>query len=416
MITNKLNEDLLISFTLKVLGALGGYFVTLVIARSYDIEEASTFYILFSFYTFIIQSGKFGIDFLILRDKRYKGHIIKPYSFLLLSLLISIILLIVTVFLSTFFDYSDLNYDYLEFNLIAASGVLAIIFNQCALSLQVKGKTFISVTIINIVPNYFLLFCLLTFKLENISSLLLLFMLLNFTNLILSYLIVRRINGGWNLSKLFNSLGDIWNDFKYVSIPSWLNVLARQLTIFLPIFISTVKLTNLDNAILNSSFRVTLVFGLVLVSINYVVAPKFSKLYNNSDYVSLNLIYHHVLKLLYFIAVPLSIFIISLDDFVMGLFGKEYANYGYIFSIIAFGQVISIITGPSGILLVMSGNQKLVMKLGFLGLCITSIISNLLIDYFGLTGAAVSILLSYAILNIPTFCFAYHNVKKLLKQ
>lgn len=143
--------------------------------------------------------------------------------------------------------------------------------------------------------------------------------------------------------------------------------------------------------IYNASYSLAGSLFLVLSSLNYMFLPTASSLYGKGDVDSVRDLFSNVTRWTAVVSPPLFIGMLIFPSAILQLFfSSSYAQEPVILSIMASGFFYTVITGPSGSLLVAAGlnRQKLV---GIASISITLILlSILLIPGMGIIGAALA--------------------------
>ena len=93
------------------------------------------------------------------------------------------------------------------------------------------------------------------------------------------------------------------------------------------------------------------------------------------------------------------------------LFGDTLVNYLNLFYTMTFGQLIYIIIGPMGQILILSKNYKNALTSLSISLLLSIIISIILIFKYGFNGACYSYLLNLTVVHTNFAIFAYKNLK-----
>ena len=99
------------------------------------------------------------------------------------------------------------------------------------------------------------------------------------------------------------------------------------------------------------------------------------------------------------------------EQIIKILFGAEYIAGATALSILVFGFMIYAAIGPSGAILRSYGRTKIVMMTNYIGAVINFGLNFLLIQIYGINGAAVATGFSLALLYILSFLFAYRAAK-----
>ncbi len=122
----------------------------------------------------------------------------------------------------------------------------------------------------------------------------------------------------------------------------------------------------------------------------------------------ISLIYRYI----WIIIIPLSLMIFSFSKELLGLFfGSFYAQGSDVLKILAIGAIFFSIVQINGVIFNGLGKPKKYTKIIYFGATINLIGNLVLIPIIGITGAAISTLLTYLIM----FLFSFVELRKLIK-
>jgi len=146
--------------------------------------------------------------------------------------------------------------------------------------------------------------------------------------------------------------------------------------------------------------RMTDIALFIIISINSVITPMLAELYERGDQGKLQSILAFVARVSFFSTIPivilLSLFGVQILELV---FGPEFGRGFYSMVILSVGQLIGAALGSGGQLLLMSGNEKSVVFIGWLSLLVNFALNYILIPYIGINGAAIATVVSMVVWN-----------------
>jgi len=99
-------------------------------------------------------------------------------------------------------------------------------------------------------------------------------------------------------------------------------------------------------------------------------------------------------------AVPASVLLLLAAEPIMGMFGAEFREAAPALRILVLSQLLNVLTGPTGVVLSMTGQERLLVRLLFAGLAANAVLNLIWIPTYGLFGAAASALVAHAGWNI----------------
>jgi O-antigen/teichoic acid export membrane protein len=161
------------------------------------------------------------------------------------------------------------------------------------------------------------------------------------------------------------------------------------------------------------SFRVAILTIFLLQSVNSIFASVISELVEKDDYLTLGKLLKNLTKWIFLFGLNFLGLVIILNKEILMVFGEEYFIGGQVLIILTLGQFINAAAGPTGTILIMSGNQKYEVY-NSIGVCILNFIMNLyFIPKFGALGAGIATAISITLINILKImevyqCFRFH--------
>lgn len=202
-------------------------------------------------------------------------------------------------------------------------------------------------------------------------------------------------------------LSELWASAKPLFITSVMN---RGLMPWAPILLLGIWVGNEQVGIYSAATRVSLLISFMLLTINNVVAPKFAELYAKRDMVALGQTARRSSALLTALVSPLFIFLFVARDFVMGIFGPEFAQGGNLLALLLVGQFINVYCGSVGYLLMMSGNERIYRDITIGSSILQLILIAVLAPLYGAVGVAIASSFALIVMNL----FSVYATRKRL--
>lgn len=158
------------------------------------------------------------------------------------------------------------------------------------------------------------------------------------------------------------------------------------------------------------SMRISLLAGFVLGAINIVVAPQFASLFAEGNTAVLKRLAQQSAFWTLIAATPTILAILTVPEFILQLFGPQFKEGALPLRILALGQFVNIATGSVGILLLMTGHEK-IMRNNVAASAALNLLGNLiLVPSYGAVGAAASTALSLAFMNIVSWTMVWKKL------
>jgi O-antigen/teichoic acid export membrane protein len=163
--------------------------------------------------------------------------------------------------------------------------------------------------------------------------------------------------------------------------------------------------TNEGVGIFNVCVKYAMVASLSLQAVNTISAPKFSEYFFNKDYKNLAKNFRSTTKMIFWTTFPIVAAFIVFPHFFLNLFGKSFNTGSLALILLGIGSLISVMTGSVGVLLQMTGHQKIIQKILLISVITEIALNALLIPLYGVTGAAIASMIGTAMKNFSLSYF-----------
>lgn len=163
---------------------------------------------------------------------------------------------------------------------------------------------------------------------------------------------------------------------------------------------------------------ISLVIGrfLTMLGQNFalVIMPELARSWDQGDFVRINYLFKQITRTTIFIIFPILLFTVINSNNILSFLGTDYIGGDIILGLIILGSTATILAGPNGIILLMTGNAKKEIINGMI-LLTTGVLSGI---YFGRDyyfGIALSISLANIVTVISKRIMTYRllNLKSL---
>jgi len=150
---------------------------------------------------------------------------------------------------------------------------------------------------------------------------------------------------------------------------------------------------------------------IILQSVNQIFAPVIADIHSRRETVLLGRLFQTLTKWMLGLTFPLAIVMITYARPIMRMFGHDFEAGWSILIIGTCGQLVNCGVGSVGYLLLMSGNQRRLVRVQATMAAVMVILSFQLVPRWGVLGAAVAA----AITNVGTNAWNLVEVRKALK-
>jgi O-antigen/teichoic acid export membrane protein len=139
---------------------------------------------------------------------------------------------------------------------------------------------------------------------------------------------------------------------------------------------------------------------IVLQSVNQIFAPVIADIHTRGDFVLLGRLFQTLTKWMLGLTLPLAIVMIAYAHPIMRIFGHDFEAGWPILVIGTCGQLVNCAVGSVGYLLLMSGNQRRLIRVQVVMAVVMVVLSVKLVPVWGALGAAVAAAITNAGTNV----------------
>ncbi len=183
---------------------------------------------------------------------------------------------------------------------------------------------------------------------------------------------------------------DGWERLWPTLTPLFGMLILQQLSNWMPQIVLGVFRPAEEVGVYNAAFRLANLASLVLVGVNSVVFPKFAALYSAGEFDRLKALAQSSTQLMAVGCIPFLAVLMFFPSLVLGLLGEGFGDGAIALQIIAFGQLVNVITGSVGGLLNMTGNQRSGLGCNLAAFAVTAIAVLGLTASIGFVGTAIA--------------------------
>ena len=161
-----------------------------------------------------------------------------------------------------------------------------------------------------------------------------------------------------------------------------------------------------DVAVYGAAFRTVRLISLPLIIINAVIPATIAQLYARGEHEQLENVLRGTATIAGLLALPVLILIALTGPFLLAsLFGDFYARGAPVLMILCGAQMINVLTGSPGILLMMADRQLVFMR-NAIASCVLAIITSLsLVDSHGVVGVGIGAATGIITINLLNWMY-----------
>lgn len=163
----------------------------------------------------------------------------------------------------------------------------------------------------------------------------------------------------------------------------------------------------------SAALKSTGLIGSVLVALNFVIAPHFARAFAKDDLVALRKTFRFIVGIMVPFAGILAFVFIYFAEYILKLWGVVDDEATRMLRISTVGQIFNLLAGPSGVILLVSGHQKLLFQIVAIAVFVKAILLYMVVSRHGAVGAMVVTSTTMGIMNVCLFfavCFVHPKV------
>lgn len=420
-IKNKLSNDIhfaellkgsSVAFIFKIFGIGLSYIFILLIAKWYGAETMGLYALSFTLLNIFVTIGIFGFDNALVKfvadyNSNNKLESVKEVyqKSLIIIIPISFILLTILFFNAKYLANMIFKNDELtHFFQIASIAIMPFVLLRVNTSIfrglkKIKEFSFFESIII---PLLSILVLTISFFLYHSKEMIMIAQVIAIIlTFIFSFMLLKK-----SLSKeiILNKVLK-YKDILKVSFPMLLTSSMALIISWTDIIMLGIFRSEVEVGVYSVLVKLAALTSITLLAINTIAAPKFSELYSRNDMEGLKKVAQSSSKMIFYSTLPIIFILAVLPEFILGLFGEEFIIGTTALWILMFGQFVNAISGSVGYLLIMTGKQVLFNKIILFSSLLNIVLNYILINKYGIVGAAISTMVAVSLLNILPFLF-----------
>jgi O-antigen/teichoic acid export membrane protein len=165
-----------------------------------------------------------------------------------------------------------------------------------------------------------------------------------------------------------------------------------------------------DAGVFNVATRATSLISFVLLAASYPLMPAVARLYAAGQLETLQRTVVRTARGVLVFAIPTAMVLIVFGSTILGLFGPGFVGGGSAIRILAVGEVVNVLTGYGGLVLVMTGHESDLTRSVALGALLTLGLMALLIPLAAVNGAAIAISVGLCSSNVLMTWLAWRRL------
>jgi O-antigen/teichoic acid export membrane protein len=149
-----------------------------------------------------------------------------------------------------------------------------------------------------------------------------------------------------------------------------------------------------------AALRLALLINFIIIAFNTILAPNFAALFRQDKLMEIQTLSRQSVLLMLALTLPAVALFCLLPELVLSIFGTEFSQAASALVLLSAGQLINVFSGPVGILLQMTGEERAFRNNVVISAACTLTASLILIPPYAVIGAAISAVIGILLLNV----------------
>ncbi|NEP39290.1 MAG: flippase [Okeania sp. SIO2H7] len=189
-------------------------------------------------------------------------------------------------------------------------------------------------------------------------------------------------------------------DWLKVALPLLLYEASCKLLLQMDVLMLGLRLGAEEVGAYSAATKTALWVNLILQAINIVAAPAFATLYAQNDRRELQEVVSTVALWIFVPSVAIALCLTIFSQPILSLFGAEFVVASWELKILALGQLIDVMCGSVGYLMIMTGHQNQSFMVSGCCLSINLVLNAIAIPLLGRLGAAIATAFTLIVWNV----------------
>jgi len=186
------------------------------------------------------------------------------------------------------------------------------------------------------------------------------------------------------------------------AVPLWGVAVSKNMSDWYSLAVVAAVLSLYETGIFRVAMQIASALPVITVGLFSVFASKFSVAHTRNDFPEIARLARSATVLSIVLVVPPGLFAIVFAEPILGIVGPEFANEQRILQVLLIGQILYVCTGPSGLVLAMTGNEKVNLVLTVASLVALLVLLPLAAEHVGLMGLVLVMSAILVIRNIAS--------------
>ena len=226
---------------------------------------------------------------------------------------------------------------------------------------------------------------------------------------IISTIIIIKYFKKWNRKGLSNRFSHLYIFKK--SFPMSVSNISIFLLLSIDIFFLKKYRGDESVAYYSVSVKLMTILFMIMNSVNITASPKIAELFSTNKMDELSYLLKRSARLIFFLTLPIVLITVLFSEEILKIFGDYYVNANEALLVAIIGQGICSLFGVVHVYLNMTGRQNIFQFILIFAVVLNFVLNKTLIPIYGMTGGAISYVISMFAWNLIATIIIYKKDK-----
>lgn len=193
----------------------------------------------------------------------------------------------------------------------------------------------------------------------------------------------------------------------------WLIVLGRYLIDWLVLVSLGAWFSVFEVGQYRTAWQIAALIMLIVSTFDTVAGPRIAAAWRVGDVAHIRQVMRQSVTTMAIISSPLFILSLGFPEWLLGLFGPDFVAGAPALRILALGQLVNILAGPVGTVMLMMGEERISFIVSLVALVALGVLCVTLIPAYGLIGAALTTSLIIVLRTVVTWALVRRKLKAM---
>lgn len=162
-----------------------------------------------------------------------------------------------------------------------------------------------------------------------------------------------------------------------------------------------------------TALQIAALVALIVSTFDTIAGPRIAGAWRIGDIAHIHKIRRQAVGTMMVISAPIFVLALGFPEWILGLFGPEFVPAATALRILALGQLVNILAGPAGTVMLMIGEERNSLIISIVALVALVLLCVTLVPAYGLVGAALTTSIIIVLRTMISWYLVRRSLRKL---